>query len=454
MGLYSTYWGSFVLLSAVCVVLQLLSREGAAKMGTAVNSRFVSFQQSYLFVFLLAMFADWLQGPYVYELYVSYGFDQEQIAELFVMGFGSSMIVGTFVGGLADKFGRRLLCLTYAFCYIIGCLTKIFPNYYILMLGRFLCGISTSLLFSVFESWMVCEHFKQGFDAALLGETFSYATLGNGVVAVAAGLTANAAADSFGYVAPFLVAVIPLIVIALVIVGSWPENYGNQQSSSTSSLAKGFDLIRNDPRIAALGLAQSCFEGAMYTFVFMWTPALKSVEETEAEKRGEFMNESTSQFLGVIFAAYMVSVMVGSSIFKIVGKNKDNIYSIPLYLHGIACFAMCCVSLFMSSKTVVYAMFLLFEMTVGLFYPSYGMIKSEKIPEDIRSAVMNIFRMPLNLFVVLLLLKVKYMAPERVFQICTAAHFVSFVCYYYFYSTISKSSPASADGKAIRDAKV
>jgi hypothetical protein len=35
---------------------------------------------------------------------------------------------------------------------------------------------------------------------------------------------------------------------------------------------------------------------------------------------------------------------------------------------------------------------LLFEMTVGLFYPAYGCIKSERIPEEIRSAVMNIFR--------------------------------------------------------------
>lgn len=65
-------------------------------------------------------------------------------------------------------------------------------------------GISTSLLFSVFESWMVCEHHKHGFDSNLLGETFSYATLGNGLVAVVAGLVANTAAESYGFVAPFV----------------------------------------------------------------------------------------------------------------------------------------------------------------------------------------------------------------------------------------------------------
>ncbi|CAM9137520.1 unnamed protein product, partial [Ectocarpus fasciculatus] len=400
------YWGSFLVLAAVCFVLQMYSRDVSTKtQATAVNAKFSAFQKSYLFVFLLAMFADWLQGPYVYELYVSYGFSQSEIAELFVMGFGSSMIFGTFIGGLADKYGRKKMCVCYAFLYTMGCLTKMFPNYYVLLFGRFLCGICTSLLFSVFESWMVCEHFKQGFDAQLLGETFSYATLGNGVVAVVAGLVANAAATSFGFIAPFLMACVPLVVIALAITASWPENYGNQQSSSTSSLSKGFDLIRSDPRIAALGLAQSCFEGAMYTFVFMWTPALKSPEESASEAAGEELFESTSQFLGVIFAAFMVAVMVGSSVFKIAGKSKEVIYAIPLYLHATACGACACISLFMDNKMVVYCMFLAFELTVGLFYPSYGMIKSEKIPEDIRSAVMNIFRMPLNLFVVVLLLK-------------------------------------------------
>ena len=49
---------------------------------------------------------DWMQGPYVYALYTQYGFEEGAIGKLFVAGFGSSMIFGTFVGGLADRFGR------------------------------------------------------------------------------------------------------------------------------------------------------------------------------------------------------------------------------------------------------------------------------------------------------------------------------------------------------------
>ena len=39
----------------------------------------------------------------MYALYSSYGFSQHDIAVLFVAGFGSSMVFGTFVGALADK---------------------------------------------------------------------------------------------------------------------------------------------------------------------------------------------------------------------------------------------------------------------------------------------------------------------------------------------------------------
>ena len=162
MSLESRYWGSFIVTGLLCVTFQLYSYLKSPKTtetSNAANARFYSFQRNYLFVFLLAMFSDWLQGPYVYELYVSYGFNQQQIAELFVCCFGSSMIVGTFVGGLADKLGRKNMCILYSICYILACCTKMVNEYWTLMLGRFLSGISTSLLFSVFESWYVLNSY-------------------------------------------------------------------------------------------------------------------------------------------------------------------------------------------------------------------------------------------------------------------------------------------------------
>ena len=44
--------------------------------------------------------------------------------------------------------------------YSFGCFTKHFNNFRVLLVGRIFCGVSTSLLFSAFESWLVAEHFK------------------------------------------------------------------------------------------------------------------------------------------------------------------------------------------------------------------------------------------------------------------------------------------------------
>jgi predicted MFS family arabinose efflux permease len=78
----------------------------------------------YLAVYLLAAMADWLQGPYVYALYHAYGYSQHEIAVLFIAGFGSSAVFGSFIGGMADWGGRRTFVIVYALVYALSCFTK------------------------------------------------------------------------------------------------------------------------------------------------------------------------------------------------------------------------------------------------------------------------------------------------------------------------------------------
>jgi MFS family permease len=65
-----------------------------------------------------------LQGPYVYALYAHYEFSKQQIALLFIFGFGASAVFGTYAGEMSDKYGRRLSCFVYCGTYIVSCLTK------------------------------------------------------------------------------------------------------------------------------------------------------------------------------------------------------------------------------------------------------------------------------------------------------------------------------------------
>eukprot|EP00041_Stephanoeca_diplocostata_P017439 m.351343 g.351343 ORF g.351343 m.351343 type:complete len:430 (-) comp20698_c0_seq4:187-1476(-) len=421
MSLYSISF--FATLTATLLVQYVTRAAPDAKVQGLKTAAFKKFQLNYLVVYLLAFFADWLQGPYVYALYDYYGYDAYQIAVLFIMGFVSSMIVGTFAGSLADSYGRRLFCAVYAVSYIISCMTKFHNNFYTLLLGRFMGGLSTSLLFSVFEAWMVSEHQSQGFDEALLSDTFGLAYFGNGLVAIAAGVVAEGAAGSQGYVAPFGIAIIPLIIILGIIMKTWNENYGNQKIEFCSGFGNALKAVANDPKVALLGAAQSAFEGAMYTFVFMWTPAI-ATPETKA-----------SLPYGTIFAAFMVCCALGSSLFSFL-MRKTTVETVPQIIHGVAAVANFGVVMFVEDKFIVYMMFLLFEVACGMFFPTYGTLRSKYIPEETRAAVMNLYRIPLNAFVILVLIKVKNLPVETVFTICAVAHAFSFVAYTLFLQKI------------------
>ncbi|CAI8604384.1 unnamed protein product [Vicia faba] len=136
--------------------------------------------------------------------------------------------------------GRKRACVTYCLTYIASCITKHSPQYRILMLGRILGGIPTSLLFSASESWLVAEHFKRGFDQQWLSLTFLKAIfLGNGLVAIFSGLFGNVLVDTLalGPVAPFNAAAGFLTIGMIIILSTWTENYGDA-SENKSLLAQ------------------------------------------------------------------------------------------------------------------------------------------------------------------------------------------------------------------------
>ncbi|KAK1274198.1 hypothetical protein QJS04_geneDACA007973 [Acorus gramineus] len=295
----------YLVFGALSLVVLALELSKTSKDRITTSAAFNAFKNNYIVVYSLMMAGDWLQGPYVYFLYSQYGFDKGDIGRLFIAGFGSSMLFGTIVGSLADKKGRKRACITYCITYILSCATKHSPQYKVLMLGRVLGGIATSLLFSAFESWLVAEHFKRGFEPQWLSLTFSKAIfLGNGLVAIVSGLFANLIADTLGFgpVAPFDAAACFLAIGMAIIMSSWSENYGDSsESKDLFTQFRGAALaIASDEKIALLGAIQSLFEGSMYTFVFLWTPALSPNEEDIPH--------------GFIFATFMLSSMLGSSI--------------------------------------------------------------------------------------------------------------------------------------------
>lgn len=160
------------------------------------------------------------------------------------------------------------------------------------MLGRLLGGVATSLLFSVFDAWLIRAHS----DAQLkqyLGKSFSWAVFGNSLVAILAGLLANHAASATmpmvgykdgiymgGYLTPFDLALVALVGCGFLAATTWEENYGDTDSAKEGgeSQAHWHDGLKHalvttvrSTDILLCGIISSLFEGSMYVSKIIFT---------------------------------------------------------------------------------------------------------------------------------------------------------------------------------------
>ena len=437
--------------------------------------------QIYLPAYLFASAADWLQGPYKYALYSSYGYTQRDIAHLFVAGYGSGMILGSIVGGLADIYGRKRLCLCYCLSYTLSVLAKHCKHFHILLLGRVGGGIATSLLFSVFESWLIGSHKERGLDdEKWLSKSLALSMYGSSLVAIGSGVLANIVVSNSGkmrplygtessiyyggYISAFDACLIPLLLCGTFIACRWEENYGKTSTSELekelssssnghddgvtireynegflkkhssvvledneehkpitngkddtslskleafSTLLRGCSTVWNTPSILICCIVGSVFEGSMYIFIFLWTPALTSLQEQVDMSNGRIVNgaekEDSELPLGWIFSSFMVCCMLGSIAFSRLsnaGVSASKCLIGILALSSISCLAMATTSRVTSSAlSPQYIGMLLYEFCIGLYYPAIGTLKATIVPENERSAIYNVFRLPLNLIV-------------------------------------------------------
>ena len=117
----------FSVLSLACATLVVATRDKSSEKA-ATPPAVRKLQWRFLVVFWLYKMADWLQGPYFYEVYASkiiggVAVSSAGVARLFLTGFGSTALFGAIVGGLVDGLGRKKGSLAFAFMYAISALS-------------------------------------------------------------------------------------------------------------------------------------------------------------------------------------------------------------------------------------------------------------------------------------------------------------------------------------------
>jgi hypothetical protein len=139
-----------------------------------------------------------------------------------------------------------------------------------------------------------------------------------------------------------------------------------------------------------IGLTQTCFEGSMYLFVFVWVPSLQEASPSFP---------TVALPLGYIFSSFMVCMMLGSLLYTAItsylpppplGSHNES----SLTLHAKLSSLVCAVSAFTlalstrsESEQVRFWAFCAFEACVGMYYPVQGMLRGTLISNEHRATV-------------------------------------------------------------------
>lgn len=401
-------------------------------------------QRKFLSVFWLLRCADWLQGPYFYEVYASKMFNGVQasaslVSKLFLTGFVSTAAFGPLVGRLADAKGRKRGTMAFTVLYAIGALSTKSPLLVVLLLGRVASGMGTSLLFSAPESWLVGESQRLGVESSL-GDTFGLAYAGDSIVAILAGQMAGLAAGISGPTGPFQLSVGFLALGAILAAVTWKENVasGTSQEDSDgnnnenkSSIREAMKVIASDEKILLVGAVQALFEAAMYIFVLQWPPAITAAIKTA------FSGESVSTPFGTVFSCFMASCLLGSSVFShLTGKMNVSAEKGATGMLALATVSMGLASVVTSGCSfgsslppfaALVTAFFAFESCVGMYFPSIGTLRSKYVPDSYRGVIMNLFGIPLNILVVTVFLSIQKLGVSGALSCSTTALGLAFL---------------------------
>ena len=396
---------------------------------------FNKFRFQYLLVHTAIMFADGLQGTHLYVLYEGYGFS---VATLYSLGFVSGAITSPFIGPLVDKMGRKKAAILYCLLEILINAMEQYPWFLGLLISRAIGGITTNLLFSVFESWLVTEHRRRKFEEDKLEIILRDSAIICNSAAIISGYLAHCLALKFGPVGPFEGAV-AFTTFALLLVGTmWSENYGSDSENLTSfrdHLVGAYTTIMGDSKISRIGIIQGLTTGSLQTFVFLWSPALRKFS-LYASPDTLGLDSNGEPAYGLIFGSFMLFGVIGGFVGPWLRKCLMQVMPFERNMTNTSegeCDAnsvnlLCSICYFMSgilfltpwllqedgshSFTISLGAFMLYEFFVGVHIPCEGIVRSLYMPNESICSLMTMLRIVVNVAVAIGVISTNYISCE------------------------------------------
>ncbi|KAL9575769.1 hypothetical protein ACKAV7_000126 [Fusarium commune] len=192
-----------------------------------------------------------------------------------------------------------------------------------------------------------------------------------------------------------------LWVYGLAMAAEWlqAENCGTPGRSltaETSWKASAISLMK-DPNLVILTLAMCFFEGSVYVMLYSWPQAIMSARAHE--------RVWANPPFGTMFAGLMGAMSLGSFLFLHASREANSIQlsSRTIQLASSISASALLLTILLRDELSRFWALCLFEICVGLYYPSMAYLKGRLVQEERRGRVYGLMRVPLNFFTVLCL---------------------------------------------------
>ncbi|WCJ31360.1 Major facilitator superfamily protein [Euphorbia peplus] len=352
--------------------------------------------RKFLFLFSLASVMEGMWVVYGEFELAHYGFTKDQMFTYLAVGYGASLLLGTFLGLLSDSIGHKKVCLLFCILHLfVGILKRILshPSFW---LASLCLSLATSIFSFSFEAWIVVDNEKQGYGQDSLNEIFWLMTFFESASMVGSQMLANwllLSSPETGIVSSYSVAIFLALICILCVSKGWKET---TRSSAIKDHRLSYTRIFGDKQILLLGFAHSCLQFSIAVFWILWAPTLVA--------DGRELN------LGLIFPCLMGARMLGSSIFpwllSVPSSLRTEDYLVYLFI--ILGFALSIVAYDYQEIGLLVTLFCLFQAGVGLITPSLARLRTMYVPNELRGGMISLSIAPANAGILFFLIQRGY----------------------------------------------
>lgn len=182
----------------------------------------------------------------------------------------------------------------------------------------------------------------------------------------------------------------------------WDENRPASDHSATSwsQYQDAFNELKKR-EVLTVGIVESLWQATLNIFIFAWTPILQSTTTQEFNP-------------GMVFVSFVLMIISGTKFYEVF-----NIYlKFNLFVSLAGCILVELIGfiIVLSTKSfmLTYILLAVINGICGFYQPVNSIIKAKLLKEKVRALLMNIFRIPLNLYVVSALVFLKNLNPDTV----------------------------------------